>query len=131
MRIAMIGPFGFHPNKTMQVRALPLAQALARRGHTVQLFMPPWQTPQEAGKSWQEGDVPVHYVKLSGGIPLITARLIRAAQTMNPDVIHYFKPKAYSGLAAWWQWQTNRQQTRLIMDTDDWEGWGGWNDLGD
>jgi hypothetical protein len=48
MRIAMIGPFGFHPNKTMHSRALGLARPLVERGHQVAIFMPPWQTPAEA-----------------------------------------------------------------------------------
>jgi glycosyltransferase involved in cell wall biosynthesis len=44
-------------------------------------------------------------------------------------VVHCFKPKAYSGLAGWWLWLFHRRRIRLVMDTDDWEGWGGWNDL--
>ena len=53
-RIAFVGPFGFHPNKTLRRRALSLAKPLARRGYEVALFMPPWQTPAEADKTWQE-----------------------------------------------------------------------------
>ena len=37
MRVAMIGSFGLAPKGTIAVRALPLARALARRGHTVTL----------------------------------------------------------------------------------------------
>ncbi|MFO7540604.1 MAG: hypothetical protein R6X32_21415 [Chloroflexota bacterium] len=33
MRIAMIGPFGFHPNKTMHSRARGLARPLVEFGH--------------------------------------------------------------------------------------------------
>lgn len=125
----MIGPFGFHPNKTMQVRALPLARALVQRGHAVTLIMPPWQTPQEADKTWQDGGVTVRYVPLGGGVPGIAWRLVREAMAFRPDVVHCFKPKAYSGVAAWWLWQVRRHQVRLVVDTDDWEGWGGWNEV--
>lgn len=128
MRIAMIGPFGLHPNKTMQSRALPLARALAQRGHTVQLFMPPWQTPQEANRRWTEAGVTLRYISLRGGVSGVTRRLLQETLAWRPDVVHSFKPKAYSGLAAWWLWQFGRGWLRLVTDCDDWEGWGGWNE---
>jgi glycosyltransferase involved in cell wall biosynthesis len=31
-------------------------------------------------------------------------------------------------LVAWWLWHFYRERVRLIVDSDDWEGWGGWND---
>ena len=129
MRIAMVGPFGLHPNKTMASRALGLARPFARQGHAVKIFMPPWQTPDEADKSWQENGVELRYVPLRGGILGITRRLVREVLAWQPDVVHCFKPKAYSGLVAWWLWPFHRAKLRLIMDTDDWEGWGGWNEL--
>ena len=129
MRIAMVGPFGLHPNKTMASRALGLARPLVQQGHAVKLFMPPWQTPDEADKSWEVDGVEVRYVPLDGGILGITQRMVREILDWQPDVVHCFKPKAYSGLVAWWLWQFHRSRLRLIMDTDDWEGWGGWNEL--
>lgn len=129
MRIAMIGPFGLHPNKTMDSRALGLARALVQNGQTVQLFMPPWQTPEEADRTWAQDGVTLRYVPLRGGVPGITRRLIRETLAWQPDVVHGFKPKAYSGLAVGWLWQFHRHQLRLVIDTDDWEGWGGWNDI--
>ena len=48
----------------------------------------------------------------------------------QPDVVHAFKPKAYSGLVAWWLWTVRRKKQWLVTDTDDWEGWGGWNEIG-
>lgn len=129
MRIAMVGPFGFHPNKTMRSRALPLAKQLASRGQAVKLFMPPWQTPEEAGREWQEEGVEITYTELGGGTVGIAQRLLRATMAWKPDVVHTFKPKAYSGLVAWWLWTFHRNRIRLVVDTDDWEGRGGWNDL--
>jgi glycosyltransferase involved in cell wall biosynthesis len=129
MRIAYVGPFGFHPNKTMRSRALGLARPLAQQGHTVRLFMPPWQTPHEADKIWSEDGVEIRYTPLRGGLTGITRNLIREVMAWQPDVIHTFKPKAYAGLVAWWVWHTARGRVRLFTDTDDWEGWGGWNEL--
>lgn len=125
----MIGPFGLHPKQTMRSRALGLARPLVRRGHEVRLFMPPWDTPDEAGRSWNEEGVELRYVTLGGGTPAITRRLVSEVLAWRPDVVHSFKPKAYSGLAAEWLWRLHRGRVRIVMDTDDWEGAGGWNDI--
>ncbi len=122
----------------MSVRALPLARALAARGHAVRMILPPWDCPQEAGRRLQEAGVAIENIELPAGVPGLfhvntTGRLVERALDFHPDVIHCFKPKAYAGLAAWWLWQmkrVGRVQARLIVDTDDWEGAGGWNDLG-
>ncbi len=129
MRTAMIGPFGLHPNKTMSSRALSLARALTPLDHDVAIFMPPWQTPDEADRWWEENGVTLRYTSL-GGQPFSTSRnLLKDVLAWQPDVIHSFKPKAYSGLAMWWLWQFHRHDFRLVVDMDDWEGPGGWNDL--
>lgn len=125
----MVGPFGFHPKKTMRARAFRLARPLVAAGHKVTLFMPPWHTPEEARRAWEEDGVGIHYTELSGGVMGITWRLLRAVAGYRPEVVHAFKPKAYSGLVAWWLWQFRRQRLRLFVDTDDWEGWGGWNEV--
>ena len=129
MRIAMIGPFGLHPNKTMESRALGLARPFVTQGHEVILIMPPWQTPQEADKAWQVDGVTLRYVPLRGGVLGITKRMIQEVLAWQPDIVHCFKPKAYSGLVAWWLWHWQGHKLRLVVDTDDWEGWGGWNEL--
>jgi glycosyltransferase involved in cell wall biosynthesis len=129
LKIAMVGPFGFHPNKTMRSRALPLARALVARGHTVHILMPPWQTPAEADRSWEEAGVAIRYVSLRGGMAATAVRLVRETLARQPQVVHTFKPKAYSGLAAWWLWHFRRHKLHLVTDSDDWEGWGGWNEV--
>lgn len=125
----MVGPFGFHPKKTMRARAFRLARPLARRGHSVALFMPPWHTPEEAGREWEEAGVAIHYTSLRGGVVGITRSLVQETLAFRPDAVHCFKPKAYSGLAAFWLWHFHRGRVRLVVDSDDWEGWGGWNEL--
>lgn len=129
MRIAMIGPFGLHPKQTMRSRALGLARPLVARGHAVRLIMPPWDTPAEADRTWAEDGVEMRYIPLEGGTLGIARRLARETLDWQPDVVHAFKPKAYSGLAAEWLWRFHRGRVRLVMDTDDWEGAGGWNDI--
>ncbi len=129
MRIAMVGPFGLHPKQTMRSRALGLARPLAARGHAVRLFMPPWDTPDEADRAWTEDGVELRYVPLRGGVAGITRRLVNETLAWRPDVVHAFKPKAYSGLVAEWLWRFHRHRLRLVMDSDDWEGAGGWNDV--
>lgn len=127
MRIAMVGPFGLHPKSTMRSRAMGLARPLVGRGHQVQLFMPPWHTPEEADRAWEEDSVGLRYIPLRGGTAGITRQLTREVLAWKPDVVHCFKPKAYSGLVGWWLWQFHRHHIHLVMDSDDWEGWGGWN----
>ena len=118
----------------MSVRALPMAKALTARGHHVTLLLPPWQNPEDAGKSWEEDGVTVENIDLPPRIPilfhLLTAlRLARRALALRPDVVHLFKPKAYSGLAHWLLAKLPHKP-RLVVDTDDWEGPGGWNEIG-
>jgi len=135
MRIVMVGPFGLRPRGTMAVRALPMARALVARGHAVTLLLPPWQNPEDAGRRWEEDGVAVENILLPPRIPLLFhlltgLRLARRALALRPDVVHLFKPKAYSGLAHWLLARLPRtRRPRLVVDTDDWEGPGGWNDL--
>jgi glycosyltransferase involved in cell wall biosynthesis len=137
MRVVMVGPFGLRPKTTMRVRALPLAKALAVRGHQVTLLLPPWSCPEDSGKAWEEDGVRIENIVLPAPIPLlqhicITWRLVRRAIALRPDVVHCFKPKAYAGLTAWALWWLRRlglTHARLVVDGDDWEGAGGWNEL--
>jgi glycosyltransferase involved in cell wall biosynthesis len=136
MNVVMIGPFGMRPRGTMGVRALPMAQALVARGHGVTMLLPPWQNPEDAGRRWEEGGVTVENVRLPPDVPglfhLLTAlRLTRRALAFRPDVVHLFKPKAYSGLTHWLLARfPHARRPRLVVDSDDWEGAGGWNEIG-
>lgn len=138
MRIVFIGPFGLRPKGTMSVRALPLARALVKRGHEVRMILPSWDFPEDAGRRWQDAGVEIENIDLPKlPAPLfqlaVTRRVLKRAFDFKPSVIHCFKPKAYAGLSAWWLWQLKRlrlSKVRLIIDSDDWEGAGGWNDYG-
>lgn len=136
MRIVMIGPFGMGPRMTMRVRAWPMAKALVARGHRVTLVLPPWQNQEDAGRHHEEDGVAVENVRLPPHIPvlfhlLVTLRLASATLALRPDVVHLFKPKAYSGLTHWLLARIPRaRRPRLVVDADDWEGSGGWNEIG-
>ena len=112
---------------------LPLAQALARRGYQVSIVAPPVQNPQDAGRrDIYDGVLVAHTAAPSlpgpAGIAQQVSMLLRGALAESPDVLHLFKPKGYSGLAALLA-RAISPRLRLVVDTDDWEGWGGWNDV--
>ena len=142
MRIAFVAPFGLRAKGTTRARALPLARELARRGHAVALFIPPYDSPEDAGKRWIDAGVEVVNVampRLFTPGPLryfiLAWSLLRAVVAWQPEVVHVFKPKGPSGLVATALWATRRGRPQqvastsaLVIDSDDWEGPGGWND---
>ncbi len=54
----MLAPFGVRPKGTVQARILPMAHALAERGHLVRVIVPPWDDPSvgrgegRSGSAW-------------------------------------------------------------------------------
>jgi glycosyltransferase involved in cell wall biosynthesis len=112
-----------------------MAKVLVARGHSVTLLIPPWDYPADAGREWEEDGVHVINVPLPSRWPLVShlllaVRLVRRALDLKPDVIHFFKPKAYSGLAHFFIWWLRRvgwaakslsPRLRLVVDEDDWE----------
>jgi glycosyltransferase involved in cell wall biosynthesis len=138
MKVVMVGPFGLRPRGTMSRRALPLARELAARGHHVKVVLPPWDCPQESGRRWEENGVAVCNVSLLPAARVlghagVLARLTAEVMRSRPDVVHFFKPKGYAGMAAAILWHLRAaglMRGRLVLDSDDWEGSGGWNDLG-
>jgi glycosyltransferase involved in cell wall biosynthesis len=149
MRIALVAPFGLRAKGTTRARVLPLARELARRGHTVAVFIPPYDSPEDAGRRWIDESVDVINIALpglgQGGAVWhlrIGWRMFRTVRAWRPDVAHVFKPKGPSGLAGALLWIT-RYKTKdegrrtkeaaihpssVVIDSDDWEGPGGWND---
>jgi len=139
MRIAILGPFGLSPRMTMRARAFQIARQLASGGQTVTMLMPPWHTPQEAGREWIEDGVRIKYLSLSPRLPVlrdlaVVHRLYREALALSPDIVHVFKPIGHAGLASMLlQMRSGRggRSPTLVTDQDDWEGRGGWSDAGD
>ncbi|MBI2954586.1 MAG: glycosyltransferase family 4 protein [Chloroflexi bacterium] len=137
MRITMVGNFGLWQKGTMGVRALPMAKALVERGHSVCIVVPPWDDPAESGLEATIDGVTVANLKLPPRIPLFWHGLLTIAvlwRTLREpsDVVHIFKPKAYAGFAGMLVWSLRKlglSRVRLVVDTDDWEGTGGWNEI--
>src|SRR5687768_8109551 len=120
-RITMLAPFGIRPKGTLSARMLPLAQALARRGHYVSIIAPPVQNPQDAGRRDVYDGVPVTHTPLptlpgAAGVAQQVQSLLRAALAEQPNVLHLFKPKGYSGLAALLL-RVVRPKLPLVLDT--------------
>ena len=126
----MLAPFGIRPKGTLAARMLPLAQALVRCGHRVVIVAPPVHNPNDAATCVEYDGVPVIHTAAprAPGVAQQTLALLQETLRQRPDVVHLFKPKGYAGLAAL-ALHHLRPALPLVVDTDDWEGPGGWNDL--
>jgi hypothetical protein len=137
VNIVFLAPFGIRPKGTVIARMLPLAVELQKLGHTVTIVAPPYTNPEDSGKiETLQGVKLVNVTLPSGGKALgalpLTWRIFRAAMVEHPDIVHLFKPKGYGGLAAMLLISLQRLGISfppLFLDTDDWEGKGGMNDL--
>lgn len=130
MRIVLLAPFATHPKGTTRARVLPLAEALAGRGHRVTVIIPPWDNPAEAGRAETRGGARLRWLALPrfARAPRLSWRMARAALRERPDVVHVFKPKAHAGLALYWL-RLIAPAVPRVLDSDDWEGRGGWNEV--
>jgi len=137
VKIVFIAPFGIRPKGTLFARMLPLAAGLQALGHTVTIVAPPYTNPEDSGKVETVRGVLIKNVKLGPSNKIAAAaflayRLFRAARLEKPDLVHLFKPKGYGGVAAFAHIllkYLGRRLPPLFIDTDDWEGPGGMNDL--
>lgn len=124
-----MGGFGFKPKGTIQSRAYPLATELVARGHEVTIFVAPYDNPEESGREWVQEGVRIKGLR-AGKTPLsypgLLVRLIHAVKKYRPDVVHIFKPKGFAGAAGVY---LGMRGMRMALDCDDWEGWGGFNDI--
>ena len=145
-KIALLAPFGLQPKGTTSARILPLAYALAERGHKLRVVIPPWDDP--SARDLTQVKIETTYNSSGGGfvemviLPLpnrlpnslaLTYGLVRWAISppssrphFRAEVVHVFKPIGYSGLAG-----LVLQALRVpwVLDMDDWEGPGGWTDV--
>ena len=135
LKICLVAPFGLKTKGTTAARVLPIAEALVKRGHWVRVIVPPWddsagspdlllrENRLETANGVELVFVPVR----PGPQPLrLPVRLALAALAFKPDIIHIFKPKAFSGLSAL---LLSVAHHPFVLDSDDWEGPGGYNDL--
>lgn len=137
MKILFIAPFGIRPKGTVLARMVPLAAELQKSGHSVTIVTPPYTNPEDSGKVEIIRGVRVVNVTLPSagkimGTLILSWRMFRAILAEKADLLHLFKPKGYGGLAAMLILSLRMIGFRfppLIVDSDDWEGKGGMNDL--
>jgi glycosyltransferase involved in cell wall biosynthesis len=133
MKIAFVCGFGWEPKGTARLRAFPLAAELVNKGHEVSLFLTPYDNPAESGREYTQEGVWIKNLEV-GKIPVLNhvallTRLCRAIDRYSPDAVHIFKPKGYAGAAC--SYLLIKGFRSIVLDCDDWEGWGGWNDIKD
>jgi hypothetical protein len=128
--IVMLGSFGVWTRGTIQSRALPLARDVARRaGIRTAIVTTPWDDPSQAGKSQKIDDVLIintqsHQLRHAARAIVEQACIARG---LEPHLIHVLKPKAAAGATAELL-RRGRLRPAMIVDCDDWEGDGGWNE---
>ena len=129
----MVAPFGVSPKGTVPIRMLPIARTLISHGHDVSIVVPPYDNLFESGKEYIIDNVKVSNIIFRDlplvKYPLTLLRLCHKIFSLHPQCVYVFKPKGYSGLVAMLiilmrQLRISRN-LRLILDTDDWEGRGG------
>jgi len=131
----MVGPFAFQPRGTVPVRMLPIAQRLVGDGHQVFVVLPPYDNPKESGRRTSVDGIPIHNVRLAFGPPTFShlgtaKRIVGETLNLRPDIVHIFKPRGPSGLAAMFLIARRKFGLHLpiVLDSDDWEGRGGFYD---
>jgi glycosyltransferase involved in cell wall biosynthesis len=133
VKIAFVAPFAYSPKATVSARMLPMATALTRAGHTLDILIPPYDNPGDSNRAWEHEGVRLENMSV-GGKPEaartlldLAQQLARRVQTLAPDVVHLFKPIGISALCQWHL--SGAYAKRIVVDNDDWEGPGGWVDV--
>jgi glycosyltransferase involved in cell wall biosynthesis len=137
MKIVFLAPFGIRPKGTVIARMFPLAVELQALGHEVVIVAPPYTNPEDSGKTEVVRGVRLRNIALGPkhkilAAPILAWRMFSAALAEKPDLVHLFKPKGYGGIAAMLHLLLQQLGLRLpplLLDTDDWEGTGGMNEL--
>jgi glycosyltransferase involved in cell wall biosynthesis len=137
MKIVFLAPFGIRPKGTLIARMLPLAVELQALGHQVVIVAPPYTNPEDSGRVETVNGVTIKNIQLGPRnkiliVPFLAGRMFRAAMSERPDIVHLFKPKGYGGFSALLLLALKRlgmNMPLLLVDTDDWEGKGGMNEL--
>lgn len=132
----MVAPFAIYPKSTVSVRILPIAKTLAKRGYEVVIVIPPYDNPSHSGRKYEVDGVEIYNVafrdfKLIKYV-LTPLRIVGKIFSLKPNIVYVFKPKGYSGLVAMFLGVIKGlgffKYVRLVLDMDDWEGYGGFSD---
>jgi glycosyltransferase involved in cell wall biosynthesis len=132
----MVAPFSVYPKGTVPVRMLPIARILIKRGHGVSIVVPPYDNLSESGREYAIENIKIHNVTFRDfplvKYPLTLFSLCLKIFLLRPQCVYVFKPKGYSGLVAMLLIFFRRlgflKNLLLLLDTDDWEGYGGFSD---
>lgn len=127
LRIVFVAPFGLKHKTTAWARTLPMAQSLVAMGHQATILIPPWDSPEDAGKVESVAGVCVQHLSLQGGLLATVRRMLKAIESFAPNVIHVVKPRAHAGLVQWCLWYRRSTHARIVLDVDDWEQ--AWNPI--
>ncbi len=147
MKVVFLAPFAYAPKATVSARMMPMASALARRGHRVTVLIPPYDNPSDSERRWEQDGVQYVNMRLAhtatrykvageaqgarnpipSHIVSLALQMARHVRDLQPDVVHVFKPIGPSALAMWLLHA--RGMRRFVVDNDDWEGRGGWLDV--
>lgn len=124
----MAGTFSAWHLGTLQARALPFARELQSRGVRCAIVTVPWDMPSESGVIDTIADVELRNTTATGvtSFPLAVVQQAARIRALQPQLVHVFKPKGYGGLAG----RLHPRGVPLVIDSDDWEGDGGWNQHG-
>lgn len=123
MRLAFISPFGFTPKATLSHRILPIAKALTKKGHEINIVIPPYTNPEYSGFIENCDGVKLININLPGRLFYsirVGLRMARIVKKFNPDRIFIFKPKGYGALAAILLYLMGKKYP-LYLDVDDLE----------
>jgi glycosyltransferase involved in cell wall biosynthesis len=131
MNILKIGGFAWEPKGTVRARAYPLAAEMVRRGHKVTIVIAPYDNLSYSGREFTKNGVKIINLQIPDRSALTLARipwqLLRIVDRIGPDAVHVFKPKGFAGAAA--MVLLDKGYRSMVLDCDDWEGWGGWNEV--
>jgi glycosyltransferase involved in cell wall biosynthesis len=126
--IVMIGTFAAWRLGTLQARILPLAVELRRRGIRCAIVTTPWDLPSERGVRDIVDGVPLYNTPSVAphAAPLAIRQQLAIVRQLNPRAVHVVKPKGFGGFTG----NFLDRSVSLLVDSDDWEGDGGWNRAG-
>ncbi|MBM3703270.1 MAG: glycosyltransferase family 4 protein, partial [Actinobacteria bacterium] len=141
-RIALIAPYGMHKRMAMRQRIMPIAISLLERGYFINIFIPCWDYALSYSEEQLHRDTGVLiFIRKRHWLPkvfdpILIWRLIRKVIAFQPDIIYCFKPIRYSGIVSivtyfLRKFHLNRtlcKVKKIIIDEDEWEGFGGWAD---
>ncbi len=126
--IVFAGTFAAWRLGTLQARALPFARELTARGIRCAIVTVPWDMPSESGVVDTVSKVEIVNTAATGvlSFPVAVSQMSRQIRALRPRAVHVYKPKGFGGLAG----RILSHHAPLIIDSDDWEGDGGWNQHG-